>query len=131
MRLEGGKGTVTFTSGEAADRALKGFKGGRIAEWDVILRPFANYQNNFSAFLANINPALNEVQFQQLLHEYEPIISCKLHSSTSRIINATVTFATEYASVHAGRPSSASSPSTRPTRACAPSSPAPPTSRST
>lgn len=50
--------------------------------------------------MANINPALNEVQLQQLLHEYEPIISCKLHSSSSRIINATVTFASEYPIPH-------------------------------
>jgi hypothetical protein len=110
---------------------LKGFKGNRIGEWDVILRPFANYQNNFTAFMANINPALNEVQFQQLLHEYEPVISCKLHSSSSRIINATVTFGTEYFARHSGRPSNASSPSTRPTRASGPPSPARPTSRST
>jgi hypothetical protein len=50
--------------------------------------------------MANVNPALNEVQFQQLLHGYEPIISCKLHSSNTRIINATVTFATEYPITH-------------------------------
>jgi hypothetical protein len=81
-----------------ADRVLGSFKGSRIGQWDVILRPFANHQNKFAAFMANVNPGLNEIQFQQILHEYEPIISCKLHSSNTRIINATVTFATEYPS---------------------------------
>lgn len=95
IRLENGKGTVTFTSAEVADRVLKTFKGNRIGDWDVIIRPFANYKDNFTAFMANINPALNEVQLQQILHEYEPIISCKLQSSNSRIINAIVTFGTE------------------------------------
>jgi hypothetical protein len=68
VHLEGSKGTITFTSSEIADRVLKSFKGTRIGEWDVILRPFANYKDNFTAFMANINPALNEVQLQQLLH---------------------------------------------------------------
>lgn len=108
VRLEGSKGTITFTSAEDADRILKNFKESRIGDWDVILRPFANYKDNFTAFMANINPSLNEVQLQQLLHEYEPIISCKLHSSTSRIINATVTFGSEYASPYLDNHSSAS-----------------------
>jgi hypothetical protein len=131
VRLEGGKGTITFSCAEAADRVLQGFKGSRIGEWDVILRPFANYQNNYTAFMANVNPALNEITFQQALRDYEPIISCKLHTSNSRIINATVTFATEYPPAYPERPSNASSQSTRPTRPSGSPSPPPPTSPST
>jgi hypothetical protein len=114
VRLENGKGTVTFTSAEVADRILKTFKGNKIGDWDVIIRPFANYKDNFTVFMANINPTLNEVQLQQILHEYEPIISCKLQSSTSRIINGTVTFGTEYLSAHLGRPTSVSLLNSRP-----------------
>jgi hypothetical protein len=43
---------------------LKTSKAIRIGKYDVILRPFANYKDNFTAFIANINPALNEVELQ-------------------------------------------------------------------
>lgn len=60
IRLEGGKGPIIFTSSEAADRALKNFKTVKIDKYEVVLRPFANYKDNFTAFMANVRPNLTE-----------------------------------------------------------------------
>lgn len=62
--MEGGKGPIIFTSAEAADRVLKNFKTIKIDKYDVILRPYANYKDNYTVFMANIYPTINEVELQ-------------------------------------------------------------------
>jgi RNA recognition motif-containing protein len=80
------------------EKILKGFKGSKIGKYDVIIRPYAstNSKDNISAFLGNISANIDEADLQKYLHEYEPIISCKIMTNNPRSINASVTFANEY-----------------------------------
>jgi len=80
------------------EKVLKSFKGNKIGKYDVIIRPYAstNAKDIVSAFLGNISADIDEADLQKYLHDYEPIISCKIVTSNSRSINATVTFANEY-----------------------------------
>lgn len=94
------------------EKVLKGFKGSKIGKYDVIIRPYAstNAKDNVSAFLGNISANIDEADLQKYLHEYEPIISCKIMTNNARSINATVTFANEYIYNYLVIPSSVSLP---------------------
>lgn len=53
IRIEGNKAIIQYTSSEGADRALQTFKNGKVAKYEVVLRPYAN-KDSYTVFVGGL-----------------------------------------------------------------------------
>lgn len=57
--MDNGKATIVYTSAEVADRVLQTFKSGKIGNYEVVLRPFAN-KDSYTVFLSGLKPTVTQ-----------------------------------------------------------------------
>lgn len=109
--------TVVYTSAAAADKALQNFRGGKVGEYDITVRPYAN-KDSYTVFVGGLLPNIDNATLEQYFSEYQPMLSCSLapYNMSKPTRNATITFGSKYSILDSDKSTTDSWSNTKKTR---------------